>query len=157
MKKKTCVVVSQCLLGVNCRYDGGSNPCPAMAQLMEKCHVVPVCPEMLGGMTTPRLPSERRGDQVVNRQGEDVTAHFEKGAEEALKIAQLYGAGYAVLKQSSPSCGSQRVYDGSFTGRKIPGQGVAAAMFEKAGIALFDEHQVMQLIEILEGVDDDTI
>lgn len=150
MTGKTCVLVSQCLLGIDCRYDGGNNFREDISILMEKCAVIPVCPEILGGMTTPRLPSERLGNRVVSKSGDDVTDAFARGAEQALRLAKLYGAKYAVLKQSSPSCGSETVYDGTFSGRKIPGKGVTAEIFEKEGIKLFDEKHIGKLIEILE-------
>lgn len=151
MKRRIRVLVSQCLLGIDCRYDGGSNFCESIARLADLCEVVPVCPEILGGMTTPRLPSERTGGRVVNSAGEDVTACFERGAQQAMRLAEFYGAGYAVLKQSSPSCGSATVYDGTFSGRKIPGRGVMAELFEKRDIRIFDEKHIDDLINILEA------
>lgn len=150
MKEKIRVLVSQCLLGVDCRYDGGNNFRSEVLELIEKSEVIPVCPEILGGMTTPRLPSERLGNRVVNKAGEDVTAAFERGAAQALRIAELYGAKYAVLKQRSPSCGSEMIYDGTFSGKKIPGKGVACEAFEAAGIAVFDEDHICELLNILE-------
>lgn len=151
MKHKTRVLVSQCLLGIDCRYDGGNNYREEISRLMGICEVIPVCPEVLGGMTTPRLPSERLGDRVVSSAGADVTHAFERGAAQALKLAELYGVKYAVLKQSSPSCGSALVYDGTFSGKKIPGKGVTAEQFENAGIRIFDEKHIEELINILEG------
>lgn len=139
-------VISQCLLGVRCRYDG---KCAVNEAAREAACVqgwIPVCPEVLGGMTTPRAPSERRGDYVVNRQGEDVTEAFQRGAEEALRIARLYGAKYALLKERSPSCGSGEIYDGTFSGAKCPGDGVTAALFKANGIRVFGESQLQELI-----------
>jgi len=150
MKDKVRVLVSQCLLGIDCRYDGGNNYREEMARLMEMCEVIPVCPEILGGMTTPRAPSERLEGRVVSRDGADVTAAFDRGAMQALRLAKMYGAGYAVLKQSSPSCGSATIYDGTFTGKKIPGKGVTAEAFEKEGIRIFDEKHIGELMDILE-------
>ena len=150
MKDKVRILVSQCLLGIDCRYDGGNNDCPALVRLMDRYELIPVCPEILGGMTTPRLPSERLDGRVVNSRGEDVTADFERGAEQAVRLARLYGAKYAVLKQSSPSCGTRTVYDGSFSGKKIPGMGLTAEMLEREGIRLFDEKSVDALLSILE-------
>jgi len=151
MKDKVRVMVSQCLLGIDCRYDGGNNRCEEIERLMQICEVIPVCPEILGGMTTPRAPSERFEGRVVNREGEDVTAAFDHGAQQALSLAKMYGAQYAVLKQSSPSCGTATIYDGTFSGRKIPGKGVTAEMFEHAGIQLYDEKHVDELLNMLGG------
>lgn len=150
MKTKERVLVSQCLLGIDCRYDGGNNFREEIPALMEKCEVIPVCPEILGGMTTPRLPSERLGDKVVSSAGDDVTDAFARGAEQALRLAKIYGVKFALLKQSSPSCGSEKVYDGTFSGKKIPGMGVTAELFAKEGIKLFDEKNIAELIKILE-------
>ncbi|MBR6766420.1 MAG: DUF523 domain-containing protein [Clostridia bacterium] len=150
MNTRERVLVSQCLLGIDCRYDGGNNFREEISALMERCEVIPVCPEVLGGLTTPRLPSERLGGRVVSSAGDDVTDAFARGAQQALRLAKLYGAKYAVLKQSSPSCGTERIYDGTFSGKKIPGMGVTAELFEKEGIELFDEKQINELIRILE-------
>ena len=101
------ILVSACLLGICCRYDGRGNPNDAVLSLLNRDDItlIPVCPEQLGGLSTPRIPSERRGERVVNRAGEDVTSQFIRGAEEALRIAKLYGCQVAVLKERSPSCG----------------------------------------------------
>lgn len=116
------LLISACLLGVQCRYDGGSKPVMPTVALMEQYHLIPICPEQLGGLPTPREPSERRADTVVSRSGADVTAQFRRGAEQALHLARLYGCKAAVLKERSPSCGSGEVYDGTFSGRLTPGQ-----------------------------------
>ena len=117
--EKEILLMSACLMGVNCRYDGGGKTLAALPQLMERYHVIPVCGEVMGGMTTPRIPSERMKDRVIDREGNDVTANFRRGAEEVLHLAQLYGAKKALLKERSPSCGSGEIYDGSFSGRKL--------------------------------------
>ena len=111
---KEAILISACLLGVRCRYDGGSKPQEPILRLMEKYTLIPVCPEQLGGLPTPRLPSERIGAQVVMKDGTDVTAAYRRGAEEALRLARLFGCRRAVLKERSPSCGSGTIYDGSF-------------------------------------------
>ena len=103
------LLISACLLGVQCRYDGGSKPVMPTVALMEQYHLIPICPEQLGGLPTPREPSERRADAVVSRSGTDVTAQFRRGAEQALHLARLYGCKAAVLKERSPSCGSGEV------------------------------------------------
>ena len=97
--KKEVLLMSACLMGVNCRYDGGGKTLPQLPQLMERYHIIPVCGEVMGGMTTPRIPSERVGDKVMDRAGRDVTEHFRRGAEEVLHLARLYGAEKALLKE----------------------------------------------------------
>lgn len=147
---KERVVVSQCLLGVRCRYDG---KCAVNERVCREAAArgwIPVCPEALGGMTTPRAPSERSGERVMNCEGADVTDCFRCGAEEALRIAELYGARFALLKERSPSCGCGEIYDGSFTGKKTAGDGVTAELFRSAGIEVFGESRIDALIEKLE-------
>ena len=139
------ILVSACLLGCACRYDGHSKPHPLAMELARQGRAVPVCPEQLGGLTTPRLPSERRGEQVVMRDGRDVTAEYSRGAEEALRLAELYGCRAAVLKERSPSCGCGRIYDGTFTGTLVDGFGVAARLLQENGIRVLDENQVDSL------------
>ena len=120
------ILVSECLLGIRCKYSGGANPCLAVIQAVKagRHRLIPVCPECLGGLAIPRQPSERVGDRVLSRTGEDVTAQYERGAQAALALAKLYGCTAAILKERSPSCGSGAVYDGTFTGTVIPGDGV---------------------------------
>lgn len=151
MRSKPRVLVSQCLMGIDCRYDGGSVMCPALVLLMDRYELIPVCPEILGGLMTPRVPAERVGQRILTRDGQDVTAAFERGAEQALRLAKLYGAEYALFKQRSPSCGFGEIYDGTFTGTKVPGNGLTAQLFAQSGIRVYGETQVDQLIEQLEG------
>ena len=138
---KEALLISACLLGTNCKYNGGNNALPPekLAALEERYRLVPVCPEQAGGLPTPRLPSERRGEQVVNRAGEDVTEAFRRGAELALETALREDCRLALLKERSPSCGSGRIYDGSFTATVIPGDGVTAEMLKKSGITVCSE------------------
>ena len=138
------LLVSACLIGVNCKYSGGSNALPPelLAALEARYRLVPVCPERDGGLPTPRSPSERRGDLVVNRAGEDVTEAFRRGAQLALETARREGCRLALLKERSPSCGSGRIYDGSFSGTLIPGDGVAAALLKEKGLAVFGESEI---------------
>ena len=105
------LLISACLLGTPCRYDGQSKPLPEMERLLERHTLIPVCPEQLGGLPTPRAPSERQGDRVVSRQGRDVTAEYRRGAEEALRLLDFFHAEGAVLKERSPSCGKGVIYD----------------------------------------------
>ena len=139
MGERPRVLVSACLLGVACRYDGRGQAIPRLNELLAACEVIPVCPEQLGGLPTPRTPSERVGEKVLARDGTDVTCAFARGAAEALRLAQLTGARLALLKARSPSCGSGEIYDGSFTGRTVPGNGVAAQALVDAGIEIFNE------------------
>ena len=143
------ILVSACLLGICCRYDGRGNPNDAVLSLLNRDDItlISVCPEQLGGLSTPRIPSERRGERVVNRAGEDVTSQFIRGAEEALRIAKLYGCQVAVLKERSPSCGCGRIYDGTFSGKLTDGDGVTAELFRREGINAYGESQVTEMID----------
>ena len=144
------LLVSACLLGCPCRYDGASKPCPAVLALAERHELVPVCPEQLGGLPTPRPPAERRGERVITQNGLDVTVQYQKGAQEALRLARRYGCKAALLKEKSPSCGSGQIYDGSFTGKLIPGDGVAAEELKKEGLIVFGERDTDLLITVFQ-------
>lgn len=135
------ILVSACLLGVNCRYDGTGQMKEKVKKLMSDHQLVPVCPELLGGLKTPRCPAERQGNRVVTREGEDVTAAYRRGAEETLKLGKLFGCSRAILKERSPSCGCGKIYDGTFTKTLTDGDGVTAALLKAYGIPVFgDEH-----------------
>ena len=131
--------MSACLAGQCCRYDGRSNLRKEVAALVEAGQAVPVCPEVLGGLPTPRTPSERRGEDVFSATGENVTEAFAAGAEAALYIAEEYGCSAAILKARSPSCGCGRIYDGTFTRTLTDGDGLFAALLRKKGFQLFTE------------------
>ena len=135
------LLVSACLLGFECKYSGGSNKLSdeEIAKLKNEYRLIPVCPETAGGLPVPRDPSERLGDKVVSSKGRDVTAEFVKGAETALYLARRYGCKKALLKRNSPSCGGEFIYDGSFSGVLVPGEGVAAEMLKAAGVEVFGE------------------
>ena len=141
------LLISACLLGERCRYDGASRPLPeeSLTRLRERFELLPVCPERDGGLPTPRIPSERRGERVINRAGEDMTAFYRRGAELALANAEAAGCRRALLKERSPSCGSGAIYDGSFSGQLISGDGVAAEMLKRAGIAVYGESEQEKL------------
>ena len=145
------VLISMCLLGIDCRYDGGSSAVEKADTLRGLCQLLPVCPEQLGGLPTPRTPSERREGRVVTRDGDDVTSAFERGTAQVCRLAGQYGARYALLKARSPSCGTGTIYDGSFTGRVVPGYGMTAERLRAMGLRLFDETQIDDLIQALEG------
>lgn len=133
---------SACLLGTKCRYDGSGKANEKVLALAQKETLVPVCPEQLGGLSTPRDPSERKGDKVVMKNGKDVTANFEKGAEQALKIAKQHGIRIAILKQKSPSCGCGKIYDGTFSGTIIDGDGITTKLFKENGIEVLTEDEL---------------
>lgn len=135
------ILVSACLLGCPCRYDGAAKADPRVLALMERHTLIPVCPEQLGGLPTPRLPSERREGGVFDRGGKDVTVQYRQGAGEVLRLARLYGCTHAVLKERSPSCGSGQIYDGSFSHVLVPGSGVAAELLAQNGITVLGESQ----------------
>ena len=146
------VLISACLLGFECKYCGGSNKLPEqqLAALRERFRLIPVCPETAGGLPTPRDPSERLGGKVVSNQGRDVTAQYQKGAETALCLARRYGCKAALLKEKSPSCGSGLIYDGSFTGTLVTGDGVAAQMLKEEGLIVFGESDTELLITVFQ-------
>jgi uncharacterized protein YbbK (DUF523 family) len=133
---------SACLLGIKCRYDGKSARNRKVIMLLKAETLIPVCPEQLGGLPTPREPAEIRGERVFTRSGKDVTENFERGAGEVLKIAKLYGIKEAIMKQGSPSCGSGRIYDGTFSGKTIKGDGITAAVLKENGIKVITEEDL---------------
>ncbi len=143
-KPKGKILVSACLYGHCCKYDGTSNLLKDKNfQILKNTgRLIPVCPEQLGGLPTPRIPSEIRDGKVFNKEGEDVTAEFELGAEKTLSIARENGVRVAILKQGSPSCGCKKIYDGTFSGNKITGEGVTARKLVENGIPVFDETEV---------------
>ena len=136
------ILVSACLLGINCRYKGDGRQDDRILELAKRHTLIPVCPEQMGGLPTPRDPAEQQRDRVVSKAGVDVTAHYRSGAEAALKIALLNGVRIAILKSRSPSCGSGQIYDGSFGGKLIPGDGLCAALLKKNGIRVYTEEDM---------------
>lgn len=133
---------SACLLGIKCRYDGKDNLNERVIELAKREKLIPVCPEQLGGLPTPREPAEIQGNRVVTYSGKDVTEYFERGAKKVLKIAKLLGIKEAILKQKSPSCGSGKIYDGTFSGRIIEGDGITARLLKKNGIRVISEEEL---------------
>ena len=136
------ILVSACLLGVECRYDGGHNYCGAADRLREKHHLIPVCPEVYGGLPVPRVPSEILGDRVVSREGRDVTEEFYRGARAMMHLARYFQCGLAVLKERSPSCGSGEIYDGTFSKRLVGGDGIFVRMLKEEGIPVIGESEI---------------
>ena len=147
------ILVSACLLGCACRYDGGSKPCAAVRALAARHTLIPVCPEIYGGLPTPRTPCEIVGGRVLSRDGADRTDAYRRGASEALRLAGALGCRAALLKARSPACGSGEVYDGSFSGTLTAGDGVAAAALSAAGIAVFGEDRLPDLENWLKTVE----
>ncbi len=146
---KEKVLISGCLLGVSCRMDAKSKPLPSQAieELEKVFHLIPVCPEILGGLSTPRNPSERKGDLVISCSGVDVTAEYKKGAEETLRLANIFDCGIAILKEKSPSCGHGLIYDGNFQKKLISGDGVTSELLIQNGITIYGESQIPALLE----------
>ncbi|EYT82291.1 hypothetical protein CF54_14220 [Streptomyces sp. Tu 6176] len=140
------ILVSACLRGVPCRFDGRHKASAALAEAVAGREVVPFCPEVAGGLATPRRPAELVGGdghdvldgtaRIVDDTGQDVTEQFVAGARRALAVARRTGCGEALLMPRSPSCGRGTVHDGSFTGELVPGDGVTAALLERAGITV---------------------
>jgi len=140
MKKN--ILVSACLLGENTRYDGQSKPCAEVLALKEEYNLIPVCPEVLGGLPTPRTPSERRGSRVVMRDGRDVTENFLSGAERCYEIYLAEGCEMCILEARSPSCGVGEIYDGSFSGTLNEGNGVFAEYLISHGVRVVTEEEL---------------
>jgi len=141
------ILISGCLLGVCCRYDGASKPHPLAQELARQHELVPVCPEQLGGLATPRPPAERQGECVIAKTGLDVTEQYRSGAEEALKLYRLLKCDAAVLKERSPSCGSGEIYDGTFSGTLVAGDGVTAELLQSKGIPVYGESRIQALLK----------
>lgn len=135
-------IVSACLAGIKCRWDGEAKPCQKVIELVEQGKAIPVCPEQLGGLTTPRIPAEQKDGKVFRKDGMDVTYQFKIGAEEALKIAKHTNCDEAILKSKSPSCGSGKIYDGTFSGKLIDGDGVFTKILKKNNIKVITEDEI---------------
>ena len=142
------LLISACLLGLPCRYNGQvlERHSWIPEQLRERYHLIPVCPEIYGGLPTPRDPAERFGDRVVTEKGVDVTSQYAKGACAALRLAQQFDCKTALLKDRSPSCGVRQIYDGTFSGTLKGGMGITTELLSKNGIFVYDETQVSLLL-----------
>ena len=138
------ILISECLAGVPCRMDGKSKLIPEIKELADSGQAVCACPEVLGGLPTPREPSERCGNRVINRAGDDVTEAFQKGAEEALRIYREHNCTMAVLKSKSPSCGIGMIHNGLFDGGLVSGNGVCAQLFLDEGIEVITEQEYLR-------------
>ena len=140
------LLISTCLLGIPCRYDGRSVKAVDVSALREKYNIIPVCPEIYGGLPTPRTPSERQGDKTVMKDGRDVTENYLLGAKAAYDLCLELGCKKALLKEKSPSCGKGKIYDGSFTGTLTDGSGVTAEYLMARGIEVYGESEIDKLI-----------
>ena len=138
------ILVSACLLGKNCKYNGGNNLIQGVLEFIEGHEVIGVCPEQLGGLSTPRLPAEIVAGLVTNKEGVSVDNEFRKGAQEALAVALENKVDLAILQSRSPSCGVKEIYDGSFSGKKIKGQGVFAKLLSAHGIKVLDAEDIAE-------------
>lgn len=139
------ILISACLLGAACRYDGCSKPLEAqiIEKLKQNYHLIPVCPEIMGGLPTPRIPAEITPDgRVLRQDGADVTENYLRGAQEALRLAEIFQCKNAVLKERSPSCGAGKIYDGTFTKTLTDGNGIAADLLIESGIRVIGESEI---------------
>lgn len=146
---KEKILISACLLGIPCRYDGRDNKIESLNLLQQQFDFVPICPEQLGGLSTPRYPCEIQGNKVMSKEGKDYTREFQEGAEKSLKLAKQWNIKTALLKAKSPSCGFGQIYDGSFSKKLITGNGLTAALLEKEGIRIFCETELDKFLKKL--------
>ena len=142
------ILVSACLTGDNCKYNGGNNLNQKLVDFLKAHDVVKVCPEVLGGLPTPRTPAEIQKGQVINREGKNVTKEFERGAQRAFESVQKEKPDLIILQSRSPSCGIKQIYDGTFSGRKIDGQGLFAALCIKSGCKVLDIEDLDEYLRI---------
>lgn len=133
------ILVSACLLGINCKYDGENNKNDKVIEYIKDKEVIPICPEIMGGLPTPRIPSEIKDNKVITKENKDVTNSFYKGAEEVLYLAKLLNVKKALLKAKSPSCGVGEIYDGTFTHTKIKGDGITTRLLKENNIEVITE------------------
>lgn len=145
MKEK--ILISACLIGVNCKYNGGNNENELVTEYIKDKEIIIICPEIMGGLSTPRNPSEIKLDKVITNKGQDVTENFKKGAEEALKLAKKFNVKKALLKSKSPSCGSNCIYDGTFTNTLIEGDGLTTKLLKQNGIEVITEKDLINILK----------
>ncbi len=152
MEKKIKVLISACLLGDNVKYSGGNNLTPELVTLLEKYNVkiVKICPECFAGLPIPRVPSEIRGDKVYGKDGRDITKEFLVGAEKTYQVAKNKEIDFAILKERSPSCGNSYIYDGSFSGKVIQGQGLTVRKLNEENIVIFSEENLEEIEKYLQ-------
>lgn len=143
---KENLLVSSCLLGNNTKYNGKNNYIPKIEQIKEKYNIIIICPEVMGGLSTPRNPSEILNDKVISNKGADVTIEFIKGANIATELAKKHNVKKALLKDGSPSCGKNKIYDGTFTGTKIDGSGITTRLLKQLDIKIYSENEIDELL-----------
>lgn len=141
------ILISACLCGIGCRYDGKSIYYEKLDQLNQAHTLIPICPEILGGLPTPRPPAEIQHHRVMTCLGTDVTPQYKKGADETLKIAKMLHCSCAILKERSPSCGCGKIYDGTFSKTLKSGDGITASILKQAGIKIFGESQIDEVLK----------
>ena len=138
------IMVSACLLGDNCKYNGKNNFNKKLIDFLKNYEVIKICPEVMGGLSIPRIPSEIKDNLVINKNNIDVTSFFEKGAIKSLEIAKENNIKIAILKDGSPSCGSNKIYDGTFTNNKINGVGITTKLLKENGITVLNENNYIE-------------
>ncbi|MGL5436655.1 MAG: DUF523 domain-containing protein [Lachnospiraceae bacterium] len=143
------ILVSSCLLGVRCRYNGQGEAVAWLEELADDIILIPVCPEVMGGLPTPREPAERTKSGILTKSGLDVTAEYMEGARQVLSLAKWFGSSCAILKERSPSCGSNMIYDGTHLGRLIRGDGKAAELLKQHGIYVFGESEAKKFKDFM--------
>ena len=144
MKEK--LLISACLLGIPCRYDGKDKKYDSISRLKDRYDLIPICPEVMGGLKTPRLPCEISHGKAIRSDGQDMTTFYNSGAQKALETAVSEGCRIAVLKEKSPSCGTHFRYDGTFSKTLIKGEGITAKLFRENRIKVFPEDEIDQLL-----------
>ena len=140
------LLISSCLLGNNVKYNGKNNYIKEVELLKNKYNLIVICPEVMGGLPIPRIPSEILNDKVINKEGIDVTSNFIKGKDEAIKLVKKYNIKKALLKEGSPSCGSHYIYDGTFSGNKIEGYGITTKALKELGLDIYNENEIEKLL-----------
>ncbi len=136
------ILVSACLCGINCKYNGGNNYNEKIFNLVKEGKAIPVCPEQLGGLSTPRIPSEVRNGKVINKEGIDVTENFKKGANEVFELCKKLNINKVILKSKSPSCGKGKIYSGNFDGKLVDGNGILTELLIKNGIEVINSDEI---------------
>lgn len=136
------ILVSACLLGTNCKYNGKNNKNDKILEYIKDKYVIPICPEVFGGLSIPRIPSEIKDNSVINKEGIDVTKYFVNGSKKTLDIAKAFDIKKAILKQKSPSCGCGKIYDGTFSGNIIDGDGITTRLLKENGIEVITEEDL---------------
>ncbi|WP_378953291.1 DUF523 domain-containing protein [Pelosinus sp. sgz500959] len=140
------IIVSACLAGVECRYNGQAFPISTVIEMVKKGQAIPLCPEILGNLSIPRPSAEQCDGKILSNDGHDVTSEYVTGAKIALGIAQLVGCKKAILKSKSPTCGCGMIYDGTFSGKMIAGEGIFSKMLKEENIKVYTENEIQQCI-----------